>query len=388
MIAYSKNWLRNLQIGSEAEEAFYKECISEAELAAIKNHYPVGFYTPNFFIRVGLFILTVVIAAFTLGLLFLITFSSSNLDSPIGLLFFFTALCYGALEFFVKQKHHYRSGVDDALLWVTVICFAAGLSGSDNLPMLGYAVLLFVLSGYLSLRFGDALMSALACLSGFAILFYAYLELGTMAKLTLPFVLMAAAAVLYLGWQRMAKRASALYYQRCLLVVRVTALLGFYAAGNYFVVREVSNYLFKGNLQDAQGIPFGWLFWALTVGVPLLYMYKGVQKKDPVFLRVGLLLIAAMLFTIRYYYNLMPLEIAMVIGGMKMITAAYMLIRYLRQPRRGFSYKEEKDYSSINKLQVEALVINQTFGTPQAPEATGTQFGGGSGGGAGASGQY
>jgi hypothetical protein len=46
---------------------------------------------------------------------------------------------------------------------------------------------------------------------------------------------------------------------------------------------------------------------------------------------------------------------------------AYVLIRYLRQPRRGFTYKEEKEYTAINKLEVEALVINQTFGTPQAP---------------------
>jgi hypothetical protein len=37
---------------------------------------------------------------------------------------------------------------------------------------------------------------------------------------------------------------------------------------------------------------------------------------------------------------------------------------------------------------VEALVINQTFSTPQISEATGIQFGGGSGGDAGASGKY
>jgi hypothetical protein len=387
MIAYSKKWLCNLHIHSEADEAFHKECISEAEQTAIKAHYPVGFYTPNFFIRIGLFILTAVIASFTLALFFLITFSSS-VESIMTLLFFFTTLSYGALEFFVRQKHHFRSGVDDALLWVTVLCFLAGLSFLNSLPMLGYSVLLFILSGYLALRFADTLMSALVCLSGFGILFYSYLELGTIAKFTMPFVVMAAAAALYFWLQGIEKWTSAVYYRRCLLVARVIALLSFYAAGNYFVVRELSNSLFELNLMEGEGIPLGWLFWALTVGVPLLYMYRGAQSKDPVLLRVGLLLIAVMVFTIRYYHHIMPLEIAMIIGGMVMIAVAYGLIHYLRQPRRGFTYKEEKDNTAINKLEVEALVINQTFGTPQAPEAAGTRFGGGSGGGAGASGHY
>jgi hypothetical protein len=95
-----------------------------------------------------------------------------------------------------------------------------------------------------------------------------------------------------------------------------------------------------------------------------------------------------MVFTIRYYYHVMPLEIAMILGGSVMILVAYLLIRYLQQPRQGFTYKEAKKKLAINKLQVEALLINQSFAAPQTPQSTGTNFGGGSGGGAGAGGTY
>ena len=387
MIAYSKTGLNNLYIQEEAEAAFSHQCITEEEQVAIIERYPVGFYTPNFFIRVGLFILTAVIAGFSLGLVFLITYSGGNVYNPIGLFFFFSILSYGALEFFVRQNNHYRSGVDDALLWSVVICFIAGLNCINGMTMLGYSLLVFLLSGYLALRFTDALMSALACICWLGLLFFAYMELGAIAKLTMPFVMMAAAAVLYFWGQRIARAAASKYYRHCLMVVKVVALLSFYAAGNYFVVREIGNSLFELNLKEGEGIPFGWLFWALTASIPMLYLLRGVQKKDAVFLRVGLLLQAVMIFTIRYYYHIMPLEIVMILGGMVMITTAYVLIRYLQQPRKGFTYKEEKEESPISKLQVEALIINQTFSTPQAAE-TGTRFGGGSGGGAGAGAEY
>jgi hypothetical protein len=388
MIAYHKNWLDNLYIQEQAEEAVAHDCISGEEQAAIKERYTVRFYTPNFFIRVGLFLLTAIIACFALGLFTLMTIDASS-SAVFGILLLFTAgLSYGALEYFVQQNNHYRSGVDDALLWFSLICFMSGANCFRELPELVNAGLLFVASLYLSLRYADTLMSAVACISALGVLFFAYLELGTIAKPTMPFVMMAGAAGIYFIGQWLAGMRNSKYYRHCLVVVKVVALLSFYVAGNYFVVREMSNELFGLQLKEGEGIPFGWVFWALTVGVPMGYMYRGVQKKDAVFLRVGLLLVAAMVFTIRYYHHMMPLEVAMIIGGAVLMGTAYFLIRYLRQSRNGFTYKEGYEPSPINKLQVEALVINQTFSTPQTAEPTGTQFGGGSGGGAGAGGGY
>jgi hypothetical protein len=214
------------------------------------------------------------------------------------------------------------------------------------------------------------------------------METGGIATLTMPFVMMVAAAALYVFSYKMEKIDTYKYFTLCLLIVKVVAILGLYVAGNYFMFREIGNNMFQLNLKEGEAIPLGWLFWGFTTGIPLLYMYRGIQKKDPIFLRMGLLLIAVMIWTIRFYYHVMPIELAMIAGGLVMTIIAYMLIRYLKVPHQGFTYKETKEELPIGKLQIEALVINQSFATPQTTEVPGNRFGGGSGGGAGAGGDY
>jgi uncharacterized protein (DUF486 family) len=171
-------------------------------------------------------------------------------------------------------------------------------------------------------------------------------------------------------------------------MVSITALTCFYAAGNYYVVREASIALFNMDIKEGHGIPFGWLFWIFTIAIPAVYIARGIQKKDVVLLRVGLLLVAAVIFTVRYYYHVLPAETAMVIGGVIFIGIAYMLIKFFQKPKHGFTHKERNDAFFMDKLQVESLVIAQTFSGPQLPTGTGTQFGGGTGGGGGATGVF
>ncbi len=177
-------------------------------------------------------------------------------------------------------------------------------------------------------------------------------------------------------------------YLNGLLLISITALICFYAAGNYFVVREASVSMLGLDLKEGESIPFGLLFWIFTIIIPIMYIVRGIQKKDAVLLRVGLLLVAAIIFTVRYYYHLMPAEIAMVLGGIIFIGIAWALIKYLETPKFGFTHKDQNDGFFMVKLQVESLVIAQTFTGPQLPTDTGTQFGGGTGGGGGASGEF
>jgi hypothetical protein len=88
MIIYNKTWLNNLmahELVSDEENGGY---ITRAESNAIKQKYPVGFYLPGIFIRVGLFILTCVITLCVMGLLSLMLESSQVLDSFGWPLFF------------------------------------------------------------------------------------------------------------------------------------------------------------------------------------------------------------------------------------------------------------------------------------------------------------
>jgi hypothetical protein len=387
MIAYNSHWLSNLLVREQADTANRQNCISATEKEQIYGAYPADFYTPNLFVRIGLFILTMVILVFGMGLVSLI-FLSSNSDRIYGFLFIlFGIAIYFGLEFMVR-KGHYRSGVDDALLWMCGICVVGGLNVLTPVSPAANAFFVFCMAVFLFFRFVNAVMAAVASLALLATVFYIFMHVGGIMQLLMPFVLMIIAALLYFGAKSRLHQPAWVHYRNGLLFICITALVCFYAAGNYFVVREASVNLLYMEIKQGQDIGLAWLFWVFTIGIPLLYIARGVQIKDAVLLRVGLLLIAAMVFTIRSYHQVLPAEIAMVLGGILFIGIAYGLIKYLHEPKHGFTYREADDPFFLDKLQVESLVIADTFSGPAVAPDTGTQFGGGSGGGGGASGEF
>jgi len=385
MIAYNEQWLNNLLVRDEADTAIKHQCISITEKEQVYAAYPSGFYSPHFFVRVGLFVLTVIIVAFSVG--FFSLFFMDNIDQIGGLFIFFGLIIYGALEFMVR-KRHYKSGADDALMWMAAGNVIGGLNGLVNVPALSNAIIVFMIAIFLFLRFTNAFMAVIAGLALLAVIFFAVIRFGEMAKAITPFIIMISASLMYFFAKRQLKTGQWKLYNNGWLLLSVTALVCVYAAGNYFVVREASIAMFNLDLKEGQDIPFGWLFWIFTIGIPLLYIGWGVQKKDAVLLRTGLLLVAAVVCTVRYYYHVLPLETAMVLGGILFTCIAYALIKYLHQPKYGFTHKDQEETFFMDKLQVESLVIAQTFSGPAQPVDTGTQFGGGSGGGGGASGEF
>ena len=386
MTAYNYKWLENLYTWNNVEAGYDEKYISYDEREAIKKAYPTDFYTPNFFIRIGLFMLTLIIAAFSFGLLIL--FFLSGITEVIGNLMIFMAIVmYAMLEFMVKKRYHYRSGVDDALLIMSGSCIVGGMNMLFTISLLGNSLIIFCVSVFFALRFADMLMSAVAILSFFSLVFLAYIKFGSFTKSTAPFLMMAITIVIYFIAKRQIKKISHRVYFNCILITEIISLTCFYLAGNYYVVREASNSMFNLNLKDNESIPLGWLFWIFTIVVPFIYVSKGIQKKDAVLIRVGLLLIAALIFTIHYYYDITNIETEMALGGILLISVSYTLMKYLKKPRNGFTYEELADKNLIDKLNVEAIIIAETYGSSQTVKSD-NLFGGGTGGGGGASGEF
>jgi hypothetical protein len=385
MIAYNHTSLDNLLINEEATDAFYQQLITIEEVNAIHKAYPINHYSPNAFIRVGLFLLTIVIVSMVYGFLLMLEIGGS--DKGIGILtFVFSLFLYGALEYIIREKKHYQSGIDDALLWLCIVAFigAANLIFSPESPI-PQAVLVFIPAFYFLLRFGNAVMGALAFMALVTVVFYSVTSLGNMAKTVMPFLFMAISFFVYRLARNYSNNNRLRHYKKCCTVIEILALIILYAAGNYFVVREVSNSLFDLELKEGESVPFGWIFWILTVLLPAVYIFRGIQKRDVILLRTGLILVAAIIFTIRYYYHVAPIEIAMSIGGAIMIVVAYFITKYLTPPRHGFTHAEPNDPQLAGLLQVESLIVAQTFHHTPTPEADKHfDFGGGSGGGGGA----
>ena len=338
-------------------------------------------YTPNLFIRIGLFIVTIVLVIFALGLLSLLLLDSLGRHYGV-LLLVASFLCYGLLEIFIRQKGHFHSGVDDALRWSALTLFISGWVGlMDRFSPLVLCILVFVSALYCCLRFADRWMALLAYAGLIGILFYGLgNQEGVYSRLACIILTAVVSLTTHAGARSLQSRAYD-YYVPSLHIIRIASLVSLYLSGNYFIVREISG--------SGASVPFGWLFWLWTALLPFIYICRGIQKKDRILLDTGLFLIAALIFTVRYYHHFLSAELAMVIGGSLLLILSYSLIRYLRTPRHGFTYKEEEGHPTEGGLRIESLIIAETFNkTGAAPSGDGFHFGGGSGGGGGAGGEY
>jgi hypothetical protein len=384
MIAYNKTWLANLRVQAEMKKELQNNNISDAEFKAISEKYPVGFYTPGLFARVGLFILTCIVISFADGLLTLIAANADIVDTT-GWFVFLALLSYTALELMVKAKH-YRSGVDDALLFISgclmVAGFAIMLTGHHT-NYLALSFMIFLLNLYFSIRFADMLMGALCCAAFIAVVFFGWTKYIPGGLTTVPFAIMLASAGLYWIANRCSNREEFINYQNCLIIAQIIGLITLYAAGNYYVVQTLSNEL---NGDSGKPIPFGTIFWIWTIAIPFIYVGFGIRKKDMILLRSGLLLVAISVITFRTYYHILPTDVMLTISGAALLIIAYAITKYLKTPKYGFTYAEPDEANMMDHLKVESLIVAETFSTaPAAPTNDGVKFGGGDFGGGGSS---
>src|SRR5205809_6506587 len=120
MHSYSVTDLNNMYVQRGTEEAFDAGILSKESNEKIKTSYPCRLYTPNFFIRIALSLLCIVCITFATLLLFLIVYSSSDDIIPF-ILFIMFGLCYGLLEYLVKQKKYFNAGIDNTFQLYVII---------------------------------------------------------------------------------------------------------------------------------------------------------------------------------------------------------------------------------------------------------------------------
>ena len=386
MIIYNKVWLLNAMLLELVEKENKEGTISNAEMNRIKGKYPVEFYSPNFFIRVGLFIITVVIWGAVQGLLNLLL-RDLGYNSGYALIIFMGVLSYSALIIIVEKKSHYRSGVDDALLWLTLLslvsAFNQGLFIAPLYEDQALSLFIFLLSLLLTLRSSDMIMGLVCYLSLFALIYFSMQKMGPLGIAAMPFILMLLSGMTYWLVCRNINHQKALYYTNPLDILQIISLITLYASGNYYLVKELGDRL---NNTTSESIPFGWYFWIWTIIVPVIYIYRGLSRKDVICLRVGLIMCIAAAVTVRNYYHIIPLELVFILGGTFVLLISYYLTNYLKRPKHGFTYQQQTAESHLGQLQIESLIISETSsGIGNAPQNTGTQMGGGKFGGGGAS---
>lgn len=386
MIAYRPEPLDALLIRDVAEEWHEKGLLFTEKWQAVQARYPAPFYSPNVFVRIGLgaFCLVLLVAVMGLGALVLEPDGEREI-SLLGL--FFGGFCLVLLEFWaIGTARHFGSGIDEMLLYVgvgTIIGSLCNLLPYNADLLAAYAIAWpFLMAG--SLRYLDRLMAAAAFICSLGIVLMLVDKIPQAAIYLLPFVGMAFAAGAYLFARQGQQRYDWRHGRGLLLVVEMLALAAFYASGNYYMVQQTAEKTYQ-----MPRPPIGWFFWLFTFTVPLGYIVLGMRRKDRVLMNIGLVALAAALFTFRYYFHVMSLAWAAVAAGAFLFVGAYFSIDYLRKNKGAYGYEPESKKSLLQEIEEQLIEQTVAAQSPPVPRAkTGENFGGGQFGGSGAGGDF
>lgn len=386
MIAYNRQWLDARNVRDAAANWHTKHLISPAIWQAIHARYPVGFYSPNVFIRIGLGIFCWILVSSVGGLAALFA-SMISLDSLplIGMLLLFSGACIVAmLEFFVRSRHHHGSGIDDVLLYIGAAQLIGGVClvfSSFNGPLPYFCLALPILIAG-AVRYADTLLTALAYACALAIAFLIFNEIDFLMPQVLPF-----AGILFSGtgyWLARRKKQDTgwRFWSANLRVVEAMSLVVFYLSGNFWVLQQVGSEFF-----GVYSVSFAWFFWVFTFAVPVLYVYAGLRHRDRLVLWIGLGAAGMAVFTFWYYFRVLPLAGAATLGGALLLALAYFCIRHLKKAGLPFTYTDDEPGGPLLP-EAESLLVAQAFGSQTAVPGEGLSFGGGKFGGGGAGGSY
>ena len=382
MIAYNRAWLDALKIKEKAQEWLKQGLITEGVSKSIEDKYPEDFYSPNVFIRIGLFIFgSILIGAIMAFISLLISLNSSIAFATICL--FLGILCFVALENIVKR--HYQSGLDDVFLyaglWFIVGGFALMVSNLDDslfLACLAFPFLLFA-----SIRYIDRLLTALTfCCLGLIFILFFQRATPSVAVYILPFVGMIYSSIVYFWTIKNKDKYHLRHFSGNFDILEAVSLIAFYASGNYYVLQQAGLTYF-----GIETVAMAWLFWGFTFIIPIAYIYSGLMRKDRWMLNIGLVCVAASILSYRFYFHVLSLEVAAIFGGAVLLAIAYFSIKYLNKNKTDYTYEQDDNNKSLF-ANSEALILAQSFGhqTPTADDKP--IFGGGDFGGGGASDNY
>ena len=384
---YKKEDLHNRYVIEQARSAYKSACISQSSYAAILAAYPDKLYTPNIFIRIALALLSTVAISFFSVLLF------SILGISITVMLILDAvICYISLRLFIKSRKYFNAGIDNILIYYIIAFMVSAVFFNNDFDAgseLVFATAV-VVSLILSIAFIDAFAALISCVCFIILAFLICVKFGTFGQTAAPFIIAGLCMVLYLFSTRYYSSKRLLYYRFTLKTVKGFSIVAFYASLNYFMVNKVSYSVYPYSFLPQHLVFTGWLFWITTIMIPVAYVVYGIRKKDLLFARIGTILIAAAICTVRYYHPILPAEVAMLLSGTVLMIVSYYLIRYLKDGKHGYICKPAEKHNK--DLDLAALVMQHSIAGAHtgstSSSVSDTMFDGGTGGGAGAGGNY
>ena len=386
IIAYDIAELEKYKVLTEAKNLYNSELLNEEQYSNIKTEFSTKLYTPSIFIKILLFIVALVGGSTLMGPIALLFAGFDEMGYRIIFLIVGILLIFLTDKVLIKEKKHFKSGVTEAGLYTGLIFLAIGILWIQNNHIITIAIVGFLLSIMAAIRYLNYL-SLLAAI-GFSIwiIFQIITNLGIEAFM--PFIFMAYAAFIFWLTSKLQSKFDLFIFEDHYIIAKSIALILFFIAGNYFVVRELSIELMGLNISEGEDIPFAWIFYFLTAIIPLAYAYWGIKTKSMLFIRVGLLVFALSIITFKYYFSLGFPMVTVTVSGALMIMIALLLFNYLKEAKKGITSKKILQDKWTSK-DLTAFIASQTLGGNEINVAENEElFQGGQFGGGGASGNW
>jgi len=382
-----KDLLDNLVLTEEADLLLDAGFINKEQRAIIRKELPSFKIQRNILVRLAFFLLGAFLYLSICGVITLIGISGENTFFKICCYLFAGVGVLGA-EYLISQKY-YRHGLDDAFILGILLNIGCGIVFTTDAYdiMLIPAVTVAIVSFLTYYRYLHLLSMLVFCMACAAVLFFGMIELQY-GEQVLPFVTMLVAAGFYFFTKKRISSLTKKYFYNGLLLANSFCLIVFYLSCNYLVVRELSIELLGYEMRDKE-IPLWYFFYFMTFTVPVFYLYQALKTKDRIMLWISFLSIAFSIYTVRVYHSVLPIEVALTLGGLVLFAIAWFSIQKLKNKETGLTFKPDRINNSNAFLNAETLIVASSFGLkPEVKTDSPMEFGGGGFSGGGSEGSF
>ena len=387
MIAHDKSLLNNLALIEEANSLQAGGFISKEQNTIIRKNSSGFKRHNNILVRLGFFLLGAFLYVSLCGAFSLIGIDGGQTFWKICF-YIFTIIGFVGSNILANQKY-YGHGLDDAFNLGTLLNLGIAIGITTEGYEIVIAFFIAIAAFLIYIRYIHLPSALIFCLAASAVLFYGMFEFGAIGKSILPFVAMLFSAGFYFFTKKTMNNLSENYYYKGILLANSFCLVLFYLSCNYLVVRELSVMLLGNEILPGKDIPFAILFYVFTAIVPIIYLVQALKRKDRIMLWISFLAIAFSIYTIRFYYSVLPIEVALTLGGLVLFAIAYFSIKKLKDREIGLTFKPDRINNSNAFLNAEMLIVASQFGLkPEAVNESPMEYGCGGFSGGGSGGSY
>jgi len=376
--------------------------LTKAQYQLLQKETVSDLRTTNIFLRLVLFIFTLISVGAAVALFFKV-FLSRPSDQTVGVfLLMFAAVCYAAAELAVSQARLYRYGIEEALAACSVGFLCAGMqaaffSGSPYSPKLDAAESLVPAAGavcslWIWRRFGFSYAFLAAMIFVFFLPGY-----WTSSHSAQHLIVAAFYAIGLVGIVMVRSRHRFDYLDEGYSLVEALLWLGIYVAINLKLSSlDMPTQWWSSTRATSEFTrPFYWATWALIWCLPPIVLARGIRQKDRFVIAVGA--IAAILTFVsnkpylgwpRHTWD--PMLLGVLLTGVALFIRRW-LARGPSGIRHGFTAMrlsgKDKHWMSVGSS-VFGLLSPQSITPAPQTSSRDVRFGGGHSGGGGASGDF